>query len=395
MDSIQFLSGWFEEIMIEDELHIAAVDDLFLYFASKNIINIKGVRNVNGRWILIDGEHSINYGNNSYICAIRCVNKDKPYYIIKAIGEVAIKSVYLILNAKRIKLINEAFVNAINNFIMNESKLIEHGRYIADVVPIPIDGIYTLYDKKTENYLIAKKETDKKDNTSYVIDTVGDFYYTKLYAIINGDANRIRVVNCSIIANSINVRVLNKPPLTNMYNCQKTIVSYVVQAYNSKPNKNLTILISGLHGLGKSTVAFLIAQQIKIDLGVDPYLIKGFNVNSEEMQYHPIMGHYNPKNSCPIILLLDEFDIAMNRTKQSQTNSERNSNLNSISANKTNLNNFLDAINDESFLITVATTNMTISNINQQFDVYCRKGRFDKHFEMVDREMTNIIEPHI
>ena len=55
----------------------------------------------------------------------------------------------------------------------------------------------------------------------------------------------------------------------------------------------------------------------------------------------------------------------------------------------------MDSINDESYLITVATTNMTIDDINEKYGVYCRKGRFDRHFEMVDRDTTNGLEPPV
>ena len=169
----------------------------------------------------------------------------------------------------------------------------------------------------------------------------------------------------------------------------------------SKKSKNVTVLISGDSNLGKSTVAFLVAQQIRLELSVDCYLIKGFNILSDEMQYHPIIGHYSPTYECPIILLLDEFDIGIRCAdafdKQNGINAPNNGQKDNlaIASNKINLNNFLDSINEESFLITVATTNTKLNIMNDDYGIYCRKGRFDKHFEMISKDTTNSFDPKI
>jgi SpoVK/Ycf46/Vps4 family AAA+-type ATPase len=230
------------------------------------------------------------------------------------------------------------------------------------------------------------------------LDIVGQHFTTEIDSILNGDANRIRVVNCSIINHSINVRLMNKPPLERSYPCQKVVVDYVIDKYRNKKSKNVTVMLSGAPGLGKSTVAFLITQKVKSEFGVDPYLIKGFNVNCEQMQYHPVIGHYDPKNSTPIVLLLDEFDIAMKNAEDGSNTEAGNEGQRTrpslaISANKTNLNQFLDAMNDESFLIVVVTTNKTVQEMQQTYPVYSRKGRFDMLFQMTDQDTCNMINP--
>ncbi len=284
---------------------------------------------------------------------------------------------------------------------MHENKLIKNGGFIADVVPVPRYGIYSIYNENHNEYMIAQRKNEK-DKATYVIDIVGDYFLDKLNSILNGDVNCIRVVNCSVINHSINVRLQNKLPFDNMKIAQAEIVDWIVDSYKKSIDKNITVLISGAPGLGKTTVGFLVSQSIKKKLYVDPYLIKGFNVNSDEMQYHPVIGHYNPKKSTPIVLLLDEFDIAMHRASMTMETNEfdpsgnqlpMHSQSHAISANKTNLNQFLDAINDESHLIVVATTNIPITDIHANYDVFCRKGRFDMHFEMVNKEKVLMIEP--
>lgn len=396
MDSNKIARDLFKSITIKDELHIAAIDQLFIVWSNNTPKNVSGMYVSDGRWVLAAGRHLLDYGNSQLAVEKKFDEKGDATMKITTRGWEAARRIFLIINAARYKIDNEAFINAINNFIMRELDLASKGRTIAGVVPEPMDGIYAMYHTTTVgNYLLAKKELvgdDKK--VQYTIDMMGDWYKTKIDAIINGDANRIRVVNCSIIAGNINVRLLNKPPLASAHPCQQTIIDYILNTYQQSSAKNVTILVSGTPGLGKSTIGFLVAQQMKDKFGIDPYLIKGFNVNSEEMQYHPIIGHYNPQSSEPIVLLLDEFDIAMSNAENPHhtSNSQHNS-FNAISANKTNLNAFLDAINDESYLITVATTNMTLAEINEKYGVYCRSGRFHMHFEMTDKNITNICKP--
>ncbi len=404
MDPTSFSLDWFKQLTIEDELHVAAIDNLLL--DKNNRINLAGITKIDGRWIPIVGDHSIIFsgdGADAGHLKINCSMKEKNrIYKIETSGKSAIRTIFKILNANRITISNDAFISAIDNFILNERKLIQTGNYVADVVPSPMDGIYILMTKSGDSYMIAKRKTGKSDKESsteksYIVDIVGDFYINKLKSILNGDANRIRVVNCTVINEQINVRVMNKPPLSTIHKCQQTIVDFTINTYKNKADKNVTILVSGAPGLGKSTVAFLIAQKVKEELGVDPYLIKGFNVMSEQMQYHPVIGFYNPSNTCPIVLLLDEFDLAMKRADGLRADGGNDDNerdmSHAIAANKTNLNNFLDAVNDESFLIVVATSNMSIKDIKANFGVYCRAGRFTKHFEMVNRDETLIYDP--
>lgn len=238
--------------------------------------------------------------------------------------------------------------------------------------------------------ILQKEVTDGKQ--SYTIDVLDTYYNNIINNILNGNVDRIRVVVCSVISDNIFVRVMDKTPPDSIFPCQQTIVDYVINEYSNK-SKNVTVLISGPPGIGKSTIALWVAQMMKRRLAVDPYLIKGFNINCEEMQYHPIINHYSPKNNSPVILLLDEFDIAMKNANMSETSDNVQKNPIAISANKTNLNNFLDSINDEQFLITIATTNMNLYDINKEFNVYCRKGRFSKHFEITSYDNVKIVDP--
>jgi len=377
-----------KKLLIDDQLHTAAIDFVFLELAPRNIVSIQGVSKKNNRPCLMNGTHNINYGKdeNGQTCYIR-VNRDKDVYAIEFVGEEPTKSLTKVISAKRIKIVNESFIREIDLFVIKEKNLLVNGGFVMDIVPFPMDDIYAINNKNEKGYLILQKES-KDDNQSYTIDVVGDYYTKIIEGILNGNGDRVRVVNYSVINDNIFARTMDKIPLQDIYGCQQTIVDYVINAYTLSHTKNITILISGPSGIGKSTVAFWIAQTMKKKLTVDPYLIKGFNVNCAEMQYHPIINHYSPKSSSPAILLLDEFDIAM---KNANIGSDKNPNA--ISANKTNLNNFLDAINDEQFLVTVATTNVPINDINNQFAVYCRKGRFHKHFEIQSKDVANMTEP--
>lgn len=396
-------SSLVKKLVVADQLHVAAIDFMFLDLAPCDCVTIRGITKKNDRWILSNDIHSINYGNDNYgrSCYIHAA-RDNDMFTLEFSGDEPLKSINKILSAKRIKVINESFIREIDMFVMKEKSMEQRGGYVVDVVRIPMNNIYSFNKQTEKGYMILQKEL-VDDKISYTIDIVGTYYNSIIDSILNGNADRVRVVVCSVISDNIFVRSMEKMPPENMYPSQEKIINFIINAYSTN-NKNVTVLISGSSGCGKSTVALWLAQIMKRRLSVDPYLIKGFNLNCKEMQYHPIINHYSPKNNSPVILLLDEFDVAMNNTNNDNggngNDNNNNNNYNNynnnaiaISANKTNMNNFLDSINDEQYLITIATTNMTLNNINKHFAVYCRYGRFNKHFEIKSKDVVEIVDP--
>ena len=381
-----------KKIFVTDPLHVAAIDLIFTELAPLDMVNIQGIEMKNGRWILINGTHNLNYGtdDNDIPCYIHA-NRDNNMFTIDFFGNEPTKTIEKIIGAKRIKVVNESFIREIDMFVMKEKEMEEKGGYTMDIVRIPMNNVYTFRKHGEKGYMILHKENvDNKQ--SYTIDVVDTYYNKIISAILNGNVDRIRVIVCCIVSENIFVRTMDKTAPELIFPCQQVIVDYVINEY-SKKNKNVTVLVSGPPGMGKSTVALWVAQMMKRRLAVDPYLVKGFNTNCDEMQYHPIINHYSPKNISPVILLLDEFDIAMKNANSADT-SDGTKNAVAISANKTNLNNFLDSINDEQFLITIATTNMKLDDINKEFNIYCRKGRFNKHFEIISHDNVRIADPN-
>lgn len=396
MDSIKFNKSWFSDITVTDELHVAAIDHLLLRRDDGITGSISGIVKLNGRYMPKDGTHSLVLKDKSTI-TVNCSTTDtKRMYELKISGDSAIALLHRTLNAIRVEIINESFINTFDNFTLMEMKLLEKGNYIGDVVCIPMDGIYIVSTDKKDGYMVIKKCTNG-DTKRYLIDIVGSYYHDKVKEIINGDANTVRVAIVTVFNDGLNARVMNKAPIVGIYPSQQKISEYVIDTYKSKPTKNVSILVSGNSGLGKSTVATVIAQQLKVDLGVDPYLIKDLNLFTNQIQYHPIIAYYSPKKDTPVILLLNEIDIAMMHALNIDNNQQNGGNQNvlAIAANKTNMNNFLDAINDESFLITVMTTNVSIDDMNANYGVFCRKGRFDKHIHMVNKDDITLLDPVI
>lgn len=378
-----------KKILITDPLHVAAIDLAFIQLAPSDMVSIQGIEMKDGRWILSNNTHNLNFGKHNneqyYLRAIR----DNNMFTIELNGEEPIKTLTRIVSAKRLKVVNETFIRELDMFIMKEKEMDKYGGFTIDIVRVPMNNIYTFKKTDEKGYMILQKDvTDNKQ--SYTIDVVDDYFNNIISAILDGNVDRIRVVVCSLINESIFVRILDKTPPDIIFPSQQTIVDYVIDEY-SKKNKNVTILISGSPGVGKSTIALWVAHSMKRKLSVDPYLVKGFNINCDEMQYHPIINHYSPKNNSPVILLLDEFDIAL---KNANSASDNQKGAYAISANKTNLNNFMDSINDEQFLITIATTNMILDDINKEYSVYCRKGRFHQHFEIMSKDYVKIVEPN-
>ena len=154
----KFKVSWLVNIEVHDELHIGAIDNLILWQnPCGTTSNVKGVQKIDSLWVPMDGLHSLNFSATSYIHAERRLVKEKPNYIIKTAGNIPAKIIYNILEAKRMEITNEALISAINNYIITELHLKSKGRIITDVVPVPMDGIYTIADISGD-YMIAKKK---------------------------------------------------------------------------------------------------------------------------------------------------------------------------------------------------------------------------------------------
>lgn len=386
MNSKLFATDWFKHISVKDELHIVALDNLLLNSPGSQV-KISGVTKIDQRWSPTTGDHSIIFSDGATMLLSSVTDSDNKTRIYKteSSGTTAIKNIYRILNAKRIVVQNDSFIRAIDNYLLKKLKLLETGSCIIDTVVTPMPGIYTVNEQ--DGYIIIKVESTKQTK-KYTIDLVGTQCSQQFMNLLNGNIGRIRVINCSVFLKRLDARATNKPPLPNMFPGQTTIVEKVVEMYNNSANKNVSILVSGTSGLGKSTIGFLIAQKLKNDFGIDPYLIKGFNITCDVMQYHPLIAHYSPDLNTPIVLLLDEFDIAINRAENGDPDGV------AIASNKSNLNGFLDSIGEESYLITVATTNVPLNDMVAQYPVYCRRGRFHKHFTMINQNETQISEPN-
>ena len=77
MDSTTFLTDWFKQISVFDELHVSAIDNLM--FDKKYNSTISGITKINGRWIPIEGTHFIKFTDKTYIEA-QCNTNDKGRY---------------------------------------------------------------------------------------------------------------------------------------------------------------------------------------------------------------------------------------------------------------------------------------------------------------------------
>lgn len=394
MDKIFFDPNLYKNINIYDELQIAIIDTIFVYMVPPNAkSNISKIKSDGIRFLPDDGIHTLCFSSSDYLEATKVTKNDKSYYQIKAIIATeekidSIKTIHRLLQIRPYKYINKSFVSIINNYIIKKLNMMKCGGVIDDIVPEPIDGIYFVPGENANNFMLARKKLDENENQSYSIVYFGDKCKKNIDTLLYGDRNRVNVANITIIDKNINGRKTNKMPITTIKNSQKTCANEVIKLYNNRMKKNISVLISGVPGVGKTTIAFIVAQIMKEENGVDPCLLKGFNVFSDMIQFHPVIGHYNPTSQCPIVLLLDEFDIAMKKSCENN-----NKNLLAIAANKTNMNNFLDDINDEPYLITIATTNMSINDVVNNYGVYVRKGRFDMHVEIINDNELKFFDP--
>lgn len=401
----EFNPAWFQALKVTDQLHVRSLDVFLMHVAPKfaNSVTIIGAEFVGGQIIPSDGMHSIFIDDNNWIHMDRSVDKDdKPFYTVKAEGFQCMNKIAYITNPKRISVKNSAVVSELDNFVMQEFDLLNTGQYTVDMNPVPNEGFYPFYHEKdgVESFMIVERSSDEKgENLIYKIDILGDHFNAVIDSIINGDANCIKILVCFIFSHTMIARLNYKPPIAIMHPSQEDIVNRILEMYNGHSDRNVVCLICGPPGTGKTTNGVLVAQTMRQTMGVNPIVVEGFDTTAPEMQFHKIVKEVTPTKKNPVILVIDEIDIAFEAADNQAGGSSQQQQMrmmgNSHAKNKSTMTKLLDDLNKDSFLIVIATSNLTVDEMHQKYGVYCRMGRFDQHCYTLDANTVEFIDPPV
>ena len=204
----------------------------------------------------------------------------------------------------------------------------------------------------------------------------------------NGDANII-----TILENVSNFHIPDyksrEITLSKKANpIQQKCIDEIIETYKTKgQNRNLTVFLHGGVGTGKSMTTLLLANSMKA------LHTKDMKPSSPGMSLRTIYAAANPRPSEPLILVLEEVDILLERIHKVELPAHKM--LLSHVADKTSWNNMLDDIDNGLFpyMITILTSNRDPDYLNQIDPAYIRPGRVHFYFEMKPyRDNIDIIE---
>ena len=163
------------------------------------------------------------------------------------------------------------------------------------------------------------------------------------------------------------------PFIGNARPWQKQMIQKILAEY--KEQENCSVLICGPPGVGKSTIGELLAKKMIDDLQVDPIVIKNLNITSSGLTLEDAFD--SPSSDNPIILLLDEFDVAVK-----YANKEKNKSGGegcSLAENPTLLLGLLDRLNKTPNLILIASSNEKVDSFEERI---IRKGRISLKLQL-------------
>lgn len=159
---------------------------------------------------------------------------------------------------------------------------------------------------------------------------------------------------------------INDNPMTNQ---QSIIYSNIMKIYNEK--NNVKCYLHGNSGTGKTFLCYMMARELKC------YLCDSFNPCDPSDSFSNMYNVINPSPKKPLVLLLDEVDILLNKIHKQDIIMHKNSPIQVY--NKTTWNNMIDKIDYGLYpnVILIMCSNLSERDIQQLDNSYLRHGRID------------------
>jgi len=166
-------------------------------------------------------------------------------------------------------------------------------------------------------------------------------------------------------------RVLNVESYTENEN-QKYVIENILENFN----RNLTVILHGKPGSGKSMIGLLLAKKL------NGFFCDTFNPTEPGDDLSILYNTVIPTKSKPLILMLEEYDIMISRIHNNGI--ENHKHIPIQIRDKISWNNFLDKIDRGYFpnLILILTSNSHPDKITNLDPCYIRRGRVDCIFEI-------------
>jgi hypothetical protein len=174
------------------------------------------------------------------------------------------------------------------------------------------------------------------------------------------------------------------------YENQKLIISETIRIMNEKESKTSVILLSGLPGTGKSTIATFLAKELLSQLIDKVHYIDTFNPTTPGDEFIKIYRRINPTNNSPLIIVLEEIDIIIDEISDNIPNHKY---IPIQIRNKLGWNIWFDKL-DKGFyphVYVIMTTNKPINYVDKLDESYMRNNRVNLKAELLTDEKVIII----
>jgi len=218
----------------------------------------------------------------------------------------------------------------------------------------------------TEIYIITTKEyidNLMKDPQDEIVPITGKINNSKKITIYNRRGNFFHL---SYEESSFS---FNKNIMSN----QNTIVHAIIKFY--RDNNYCTSFISGAPGSGKTTIAYFLAKEL------NGCICKTFNPTDPGDEIIELIRTANPTPDKPLIVLLDEIDIMINKIHDNKIDTHKHVPVPVRS--KTDFNRFLDDVEihcKNTIFILTSNLSKDVIEANTNDKSYLRNGRVNCYF---------------
>lgn len=171
---------------------------------------------------------------------------------------------------------------------------------------------------------------------------------------------------------------LRSAPPTPARAWQARVVGALLEQYRARGRA--TALVCGSMGTGKSSLGELLAAAIQLELKRSPEVVKNLNLATKGLILEDAFDRPTPNS--PVILMLDEFDSAVDHAERASLKDGDKREGSSLAETPTDLLTALDRINLTEHLVVIATTNRTLeemTDVRAIYARYTRPGRLDLH----------------
>jgi hypothetical protein len=207
------------------------------------------------------------------------------------------------------------------------------------------------------------------------------------------DNTTIRVLNITRNGMIPTLQIYKEPKQQDEFysrDTSQTMIAQNIIQYYKKNQNNVTVLITGKSGVGKTYISKIVKKMMEKEFTQDCYLIPNFNPS---VQYSNVFDHvlqYADTNSA-VVCVMNEFDVIATDALTPSNGEEKSEHT----KDKGTFNNMLDTLSDTNNFIGIYTSELTRKEIAKKtHESFVRNGRIklNYHIDIISEKFYIIRE---